>query len=247
MKIAIGSDLHLEFEDFNPINEEGADVLILAGDIFIACAGLALQHRQEVFIKRACENFKYVIYIMGNHEYYHSYFNHAKPLIEMFTSDVYDNFFFLDDSQLTLEGQHFIGSTLWTDQDGLNPTAIEGSRMMADFNGIIKEFTVEQSVHKFDKASTYIMQALKPGSIVITHHSPSFKSCHPKYAKSIVNPSFHSDLDWFMEFRDPKLWIHGHIHDVCDYYIENTRVICNPKGYPKERSWMPYSFKYLEV
>ena len=36
MKIALCSDLHLEFEDINLKNTEGAEVLILSGDIMIA-------------------------------------------------------------------------------------------------------------------------------------------------------------------------------------------------------------------
>ena len=36
MKIAVCSDLHLEFGDITLKNEEGADVLILSGDIVIA-------------------------------------------------------------------------------------------------------------------------------------------------------------------------------------------------------------------
>ena len=27
------------------------------------------------------------------------------------------------------------------------------------------------------------------------------------------------------------LWVHGHTHDVFDYDVFGTRVICNPRGY----------------
>ena len=36
MKVALCSDLHLEFQDINLKNEEGANVLILSGDILVA-------------------------------------------------------------------------------------------------------------------------------------------------------------------------------------------------------------------
>ena len=39
--------------------------------------------------------------------------------------------------------------------------------------------------------------------------------------------------DYVHDLR-PKLWIHGHTHDRCDYVIGDTRVIANPFGYPKE-------------
>ena len=45
MKIAITSDVHLEFGDLDLHNDENADVLILGGDIFVA---------------DDCKNFNYV-------------------------------------------------------------------------------------------------------------------------------------------------------------------------------------------
>ena len=30
----------------------------------------------------------------------------------------------------------------------------------------------------------------------------------------------------------PRLWIHGHTHGSKDYMLGDTRVICNPGGYP---------------
>lgn len=29
----------------------------------------------------------------------------------------------------------------------------------------------------------------------------------------------------------PKIWFHGYMHDNFDYHVDDTRVICNPKGY----------------
>jgi hypothetical protein len=34
--------------------------------------------------------------------------------------------------------------------------------------------------------------------------------------------------------RRPKLWIHGHSHDCCDYALGQARVVANPLGYPNE-------------
>jgi hypothetical protein len=30
----------------------------------------------------------------------------------------------------------------------------------------------------------------------------------------------------------PRYWLHGHVHKSLDYTIGDTRVICNPRGYP---------------
>ena len=31
------------------------------------------------------------------------------------------------------------------------------------------------------------------------------------------------------------MWFHGHTHDTYDYMIDQTRILCNPKGYPMQR------------
>jgi len=77
MKIALGSDLHLEFGDIDVTNTLEAEVLILSGDIMVANE---LQHynpkaiegfssRKSImymnFLERCSSNYKDVIYIMG--------------------------------------------------------------------------------------------------------------------------------------------------------------------------------------
>ena len=93
MKIAVCSDLHLEFEDINLVNTEDAEILILSGDIMIAedlhshpetsygmysNVNLADLGRRQLmalrfrdFLKRCSFQFPHVIYIAGNHEFYH--------------------------------------------------------------------------------------------------------------------------------------------------------------------------------
>jgi predicted phosphodiesterase len=96
MKIKLVSDLHLEFSDINITNDEGCDVLILGGDIMIAeelydhmelpsynmyGALPDLGRKQERvkrfrdFLKRVSFQFPHVIYVAGNHEFYHGKWN----------------------------------------------------------------------------------------------------------------------------------------------------------------------------
>ena len=73
MKIALASDLHLEFGDIILKNTENADVLILAGDICVINHfrfGNHYSERYFNFFKRVSEEFPHVIYILGNHEFY---------------------------------------------------------------------------------------------------------------------------------------------------------------------------------
>lgn len=67
----------------------------------------------------------------------------------------------------------------------------------------------------------------------MTHHGPHLKSIHQRYAGSLLNAAFVSDLSSLVEQAD--LWIHGHVHDSFDYRVGKARVVANPRGYPRNR------------
>jgi hypothetical protein len=157
MKIKLVSDLHLEFSDCFINNDEGADVLILGGDICIAqdlhdhpepvntadqaaiANGTGLGRRQMTaqrfrdFFKRCSFQFPHVIYIMGNHEFYNGKFYAG---IEYMREECakYPNVYMLEQDTKIIDDVVFVGGTLWTNmnkRDPLTMHAIEG--MMNDF------------------------------------------------------------------------------------------------------------------
>jgi cytidylate kinase len=85
MKIAVASDVHLEFGDLDLTNNNDAEVLILSGDILVAkditqCDPHGVMgpdyrsNRYHDFMQRCSAQFPHVIYIMGNHEHYNGDF-----------------------------------------------------------------------------------------------------------------------------------------------------------------------------
>jgi hypothetical protein len=92
VKIALGSDLHLEFGAIELHNTETADVLILSGDILVAKHLNGVHHhdgRYRKFFKECCERFPKVIYVLGNHEHYAH--DVQKTLAYLKQELVYDN------------------------------------------------------------------------------------------------------------------------------------------------------------
>ncbi len=67
-------------------------------------------------------------------------------------------------------------------------------------------------------------------TVVVTHHAPCARSIAPRIAGDPLNPAFVSDLTDLMG-QTVQLWIHGHMHQSCDYIEQGTHVICNPRGY----------------
>jgi len=145
MKIAICSDLHLEFGDINLQNTDNADVLILGGDICVAAdigkpdpnniMEGARSNRITDFFKRCSFQFPHVIYIMGNHEHYHGDFatsgNKLKSLLE---SNMLSNVYLLDKESKKIDDVTFVGGTLWTDMNKEDPlTLFHVRQRMNDF------------------------------------------------------------------------------------------------------------------
>lgn len=269
MKIAYASDLHLEFQPLVLNNTENADVLVLAGDI---CMAKHFHSRPEMskmyleFFKNVSEQFKHVIYVVGNHEHYHYQFVHTASDLKRILS-VFNNVYLLDNEVFDIDNYTFVGSTLWTDMNKGCPQTMSSAEMfMPDFK-IVKyfdgvnyyKFTPMQSTKEHTKSVGYIKHVIRNCNdkdyylerdvIVVTHHSPSHKSIHPKYAhETIMNGAFHSDLDHMMEMADNvKVWIHGHTHDEFNYVVGTTNVLCNPRGYPKESGHGSFKLQYVEV
>lgn len=269
MKIAVASDLHLEFGDIDIQNTDGAEVLILSGDICVA-ADLDMRDRRQTelgfarrrseqfheFFERCATNFPHVIYVMGNHEYYHSDF--ATALNEMRRKLAHlTNLYILEREVKVINDVTFIGGTLWTDMNnGDQLTLYHMKSMMNDFRVItnsttpvnfrtqegefktrVGKFMPEDAVTEHVKMKQYIQSVVQGNHdtkyVVVGHHSPSRKSTHEMYARdTVMNGGYSSDMDEFIaDHPQIRLWTHGHTHHNFDYVIGGTRIVCNPRGY----------------
>lgn len=253
MKIQIASDLHLEFQDV-VINNAGADVLCLAGDICLAdhlyrnsnSSYIQTATRYRNFFADICSKFPKVLYIMGNHEHYSGLWNRTSTVL-FNECKSYGNLIFLDNESVDIEGIRFIGTSLWTDLNNEDPlTMMSVKSMINDYhaitinhNAVYHKLSPINTVSAHKNALDYINIAYNEhdGPVVILgHHAPSYQSIHERYKNEhIMNGAFCSNLDEFILSRNRiKLWIHGHVHNPFDYYIGDTRIVCNPHGYPNE-------------
>jgi predicted phosphodiesterase len=233
MKLHVLSDLHLSRGPL-AIPENDADIVILAGDIA----------RPKEAIAWASGFAKPVIYVPGNHEFYGGTI--AGTVAELKRSSAGTNIHVLDDDDLTIEGVRFLGTTLWTDfmlfGEGEKRAAAmhEAQRFMRDFSAIRVGdalFTPRASAGLFARHAAWVESKLAQPhagpTVVITHHAPSRHSIHPRFADSLINACFVSDAERLIDGSRACLWIHGHTHDSFDYFVNGTRVLCNPRGYAK--------------
>lgn len=262
MKIHSCSDLHTEFSDYDITNTTGADVLILAGDILMAGVlherrpdnissenyntkqDLAVQFRN--FLQKCSEQYKNVIYVLGNHERYRSKYNASVNYIKEECNE-YKNIHVLENESIIINDVKFIGCTLWTDLNKNDPiTELTLKQGMNDYKVITHDGSIYRKLNPRDTYNThmesvrYIHKELKnyEGNVVIvTHHSPSFESVDEEFKHDhYMNGGYCSSLENIMDiYPNIKYWFHGHLHKFKDYTINNTRIICNPRGYHNNR------------
>ena len=255
----------MEFGDLEFTNKDNADVLILSGDIMIAqdlhdhqdiptspyssvnISGLGRRQqaaaRYRDFLRRCSEQFKHVIYVAGNHEFYHGKWIESIADLRKECA-VFPNVYFLENETKVIDDITFIGCTLWTDMNKSDPVTLHAvGDLMNDFRIIRHDelgFTKLRPAHVVDrhrKSLDYIRIVTEGKAdqkfVVVGHHAPSKLSVKPRYQDDyLMNGAYSSDLSEFIMDRPQiKLWTHGHTHDKFDYIIGETRILCNPRGY----------------
>lgn len=267
------SDLHLEFDGQNPIdtsNPEQADVLVLAGDIFVAedlkrwtLEDVQLPHeskraisavRYRSFLDAVAAKYKHVVYVAGNHEFYHGKFRETLDIIAKECTENYGNVHFLENGYVDIEDVRFVGGTVWTNCNNHDPvTMLTLQYGMNDYRVITNDergYTKLRPVHTLERhvaTVDYIRNHLATKTVVVTHHAPSFQSVDPKYAgDGELNGGYASNLEEFiLDHPQIAYWCHGHMHGEFDYKVgDYTRVVCNPRGYPGQLpNWQPKTFE----
>ena len=238
MKIQLLSDLHLIFEHKRlPRISDEADVLVMAGDIDSS------RKRLRKYFKELRVNYNMpVVMVLGNHDYYNRFLNKAATDLQSVAAK-FENIHILSRSSVKIDDVTFLGTTLWTDFDNrrgesevyysfpdyrkINKVNDDCEIMTVDTYDILTEHRkdrdwLNKSINKNDK------------TVVVTHHVPTTSVIPDIYRSSSINGGFYVDMSETMLKTEPNLWLCGHTHYYFDYKIGNTKIYCNPWGYPFE-------------
>jgi Icc-related predicted phosphoesterase len=249
MKIAICSDLHLEFDTISLENTENADVLILGGDICVA-KDLMKKDNNDIldrfgrsekwhqFFQECSDRFPNVIYIMGNHEHYHGDYANTVTILRDRLSYL-DNLHILDKEILTIGDVTFIGGTLWTDMNKGDPiTLLHMKGMMNDFRCIMNgnrvvhfrdedgnfkhrvgRFTPENSVEDHRKLLEYIRLMIEG-----------------KFDQKFVVVGHHapSKLSTHPRYADEQIMNGGYSSDLSEFIMDHPQIKLWTHGHTHE-------------
>jgi predicted phosphodiesterase len=241
MKIAVCSDLHLEFGSLTLKNTDNAEVLILSGDICISKdlmepGDISPQSEElHTFFKNCSNEFKSVVYVSGNHEHYHGDFEGTLNNLKTRLSYL-PNLYILDKEKVTLDDVTFVGGTLWTDMNDEDPMTLHAiGSMMNDFRCVknsnkkvsfrdadgkfherVAKFSPEDAVVDHKKTMDYIHHVVQGKEdqkfVVVGHHAPSKLSTHPRYQnETLMNGGYSSDLSQFI-LDNPQIKLWTHGH-----------------------------------
>lgn len=185
-----------------------------------------------------------VVYVAGNHEHYKGAI--PRTFDKLRAAAAGSNVHVLEHETLQVAGVRFLGCTLWTDLalfDG-DPMvgAAAAAATMSDFKLIrvspkYRRLRPEDTITFHCQALRWLEQELgadNGATVVVSHHAPGPQSLHPKYAADRASAAYASDLRPLVERTRPPLWVHGHVHHAHDYRVGDTRIVCNPRGYPGE-------------
>jgi len=224
LKLRVLSDLHFEFQHFGwtdfiaEITAGEFDVLVLAGDV----ADSRRFHEAIKKLAKAVEP-RPVVYVLGNHEFYGEAITKVEFKVGKLATQV-PNLTVLDNAVTTIQGQRFVGSTLW-----YLPPNDGREKEMGDYAYIKGKLRWLEA--KAKAGAAFLRENIQPGDVVITHMVPHPNSIAPRFERSPINSYFVHNIRDAVEYSDVKLWIHGHTHESFDYVVGKTRVVCNPFGY----------------
>ncbi len=237
MKIQYASDLHLEFrENSNFLKHHpltvSSEVLVLAGDIGYIGDDNYFRHP---FWDWASENYRQVIVIPGNHEFYKMF--DIDKLYNGWSWEIRNNVFCHYNTVISMDDEtDLITTTLWGYiklQDAFQAEAcITDFRRICHGNELL-DWARFNDEHKrcFRFLEESVKQSKAKHIIVATHHVPSFELTAPEFKGSSLNGAFTVELGSYIAESPIEYWIYGHSHRNIDKVIGNTRCVSNQLGY----------------
>jgi len=262
MYVRVFSDIHLDFDVpkknrdliweslWRPaaLQEDNQTILILAGDLWHSKK--YFEFTQRDWLSGVAKNFHAVVVVLGNHDFWDGSLTSE---YEYFSNQVktkcLKNVYLLQNNTVIIDKFKFIGGTLWTDYNNQDyetknfyKTGLCKDYKFIRYGTAYKKLTPDILLKEHYKTKNYIVSNAKKDHKdqkiwVVTHHLPSFLSLNSINKNKIEMGYYASNLHNVIGDGEIDVWVHGHSHESVDYFILNTKIIANPRGYPGENTW----------
>lgn len=256
------SDLHVDFyldnsqhtiehfkerKLFKIFSQKKGEVLVIAGDI-------GHHNAQNIFVLKAIKelfDYKKIFLVLGNHDYYLLSYN----LIDKYKSDSInrvndikklcnkeENIHLLMGDIVEYKGVKFGGTGMWYDGKYLERLDITMNKKKINtrWKESMRDASSIYGINRYDALFKSEIEKLRliydKADVIITHINPSINPSHThrQYILNKMNGFYSFDGEYYLENTSAKYWVFGHTHKTIEYEVYDTKVVCNPLGYPQE-------------
>lgn len=261
-EIVVASDLHIDlyknpYEVFTwfDVPENKNRIFVLAGDLFTDT------HKSQpdiaIFLQKCLSYFAHVVFVAGNHDFWgHSLVGEGcfdDLMVESLSGHEDRIHYLTPENTCVIDGIEFWGCTFWTKIE--HPLAQMQIQTLNDYQQIYSMgdedlsviFTNHINQIARNGAKRFLNSTMEEtaGKRVIVTHFPLFREKLPEYHNP-VDEYYNNHMEmFFYEYPPVDLMIHGHTHNQYDYYFDNMRVVCHPRGYPSQSAG--YQLKVVDL
>jgi predicted phosphodiesterase len=253
MKIAVASDVHLEFGPIEFENPGDVEVLVLSGDICVAAdfrepdkyGIMSTEKTDRVynFFRTCSENFPHVVYVVGNHEHYHYDFKYTISDLKKKLA-VYPNVHLLDKEVFDVGDYRFIGGTLWTDMNKEDPLTLHSiASMMNDFR-CVNNSNREVSYRTFDDDGKPTFRtrvarfspedAVEDHKKMLDYIKTVYVDTPPWMSTIICGHHSPSKLSTHPRYKDEQLMNGGYSSDLTEFIMDRPGIKLWTHGHTHE-------------
>jgi hypothetical protein len=240
-----------------PLADDLDTTFVIAGDIWLDGNFANKKNLDgDTWIMKISRQFKYVVLVLGNHDYWdRNILYEADKIKKSIVDQGITNTFLLERDVVVLDQVKFIGGCLWTDYHRGDPLIM----FEAVKNGMMKDYKYIRSGPTYSKIRPQELAAIHHKTkefifantfrdypeqkvVVVTHMAPSFESVTGHYRQShwlSMNFLYYSDMDnrIMQDGQNIDFWFHGHMHHTTEYHIGVPKVVLNPRGYSSENTF----------
>ena len=236
MKFSLISDMHLNHPQLKTPYDLLEENVVVAGDTADGLLGLK-------FLNKLRRKGHKVFAVDGNHEHYGNVAQGRtlNETVDRFRQDNVSREFFEGVPVVGVNGWYKVSDPLvWFNymNDGRYSVGSDAMEAAQAINGLALEEANQLR---------YYLDGLDSPTIVVTHTAPSEDTLDPRFSGHSSNEYYHSPhmRQILSDYRDKILvWCHGHTHAFADKVVDGVRVVCNPRGYPRENpSWKPFTIE----
>lgn len=236
-----------------PLQKDKQTILLLAGDIWNKYSMLKYGNHSYNWLKHLSEQFKAVVLVLGNHDYWGNHLSIAQKLKLKIQQSGLGNVHLLEKDSIVIDNMRIIGTTLWShisstvEKAYLSQIHDRNGKMNNDFNHIragtnYEKFRIKHYNELNQLATHYLknqIETSKESVIVLTHHAPLLQA-YRFYDKELPEFFQYFDANDFESYlledsvqEKVKFWGFGHIHYSQTHQIGSVIIANNSVGYTK--------------